>query len=75
MAFEKARELKLGISDSKIRNEIAEKWRERDIFNREELVEDYVTVFMPELNLQDLISARMRMRNYCRENGIMIGEG
>jgi anaerobic magnesium-protoporphyrin IX monomethyl ester cyclase len=74
MAFEKARELGLAISDSKIRGEIANKWKGRDIFDREELIGDYIKAFMPDLSLQDLIFARMKLRDYCRDHGIMIGE-
>jgi radical SAM superfamily enzyme YgiQ (UPF0313 family) len=74
IAFETARELGPAISDPKLRSEIAEKWKERDIFDREQLMDDYVKAFMPDLSLQDLISARMKIRNYCRGHGIMIGE-
>lgn len=42
---------------------------------REELINDYVTAFMPELTLDDLIDARRQMRDFCRAKGVLIGEG
>ena len=75
LAFAMAKELGLSISDSKIRSEIAEKWKGRDVFDREVMIDDYVKAFMPDLTLTDLIAARMKMRDFCREHEIMIGEG
>jgi anaerobic magnesium-protoporphyrin IX monomethyl ester cyclase len=74
LASQIAHELNLSISNLNIRSEIAEKWRERDIINREELINDYVKAFMPDISAADLIAARIKMRNHCRDNGILVGE-
>ncbi len=75
LALRKAHELGLEIADATIREHIAAQWQIQDILSREKLVSDYVTAFMPDLSIDDLIEARWQMRDFCHKRGVLIGGG
>lgn len=53
---------------------MAEKYRDMDIVDREQAMEDYVSLFMPELDLVALGAARDKVREHARSLGVFVGD-
>ncbi len=70
IAENKAKELNLAISSRNTRQSIADRWKDKDLVVFEEQVTDYVTAFMPELTVADLIKARNSLQEICRSNNV-----
>ncbi len=73
LAERTAERLGVIISDRALREIKASKWRNKDIINRNEIMEDYIECLMPNLSLQFLVELRNKMRNFCKEMGVLIG--
>lgn len=66
--------LGLNIGSRTLRQSVAKRYKNVDIFDREAAIEDYINVFMPELSKERLASARDRIRDECGRLGIVIGD-
>lgn len=66
--------LGLRIAERSLRDDIATRYREGDIFDRETAIADYVRALMPELSKARLADARDRVRAACVRYGIVIGD-
>jgi hypothetical protein len=69
-----ARRLGLEIAGEDVRAEIAARHAGLDTMDREQAMADYVSAVMPELTLADLATAREKLRDYCKNSGIYVGE-
>jgi radical SAM superfamily enzyme YgiQ (UPF0313 family) len=68
-----AKQLNVTIASRKLREIIASKWRNEDIIDRNEIGEDYIQCFMPEISTSLLLEIRNKMRKHCKDIGIYIG--
>ncbi|WP_233203014.1 B12-binding domain-containing radical SAM protein [Chitinimonas sp. BJB300] len=66
--------LGLPIAPAELRAQVAEQYRNIDIFDREQAIDDYIRVFMPALSKNRLAQARERVRTECTRLGIVIGD-
>jgi hypothetical protein len=66
--------LGLDIGSRSLRQHIAERYQDVDIFDRETAIDDYIGVFMPELSKKRLAAARDYVRGECGRLGIVIGD-
>ena len=66
--------LGLRISARSLRDDIASRYRDVDIFDRETAIEDYIRALMPELTKARLAAARDHVRAACVRYGIVIGD-
>ncbi|WP_300681612.1 hypothetical protein [Nocardioides sp.] len=73
-ASDRASRLGLHVGSPSDRDQIAERWRNSDLIDREEAMADYVTAVMPELTLDDLAAARDDVRSHATAAGITVGE-
>lgn len=69
-----AERLGLRIAARSLRDHIARRYREVDIFDRETAIEDYIRALMPELSKARLAAARDHVRAACVRYGIVIGD-
>ncbi|WP_250208022.1 hypothetical protein [Curvibacter sp. CHRR-16] len=70
----RAAQLGLAIGSRALRQNVAERYRNIDIFDRETAIDDYVSVLMPELSKEQLAIARDQVRSECNRLGIVIGD-
>jgi len=70
-----SKQIGLPIGNSKMRINFAEKWRERDVINSEELITDYIKAFMPDLCLEDILEAKKYIKNYSEKLDVIFGYG
>ena len=66
--------LGLKIASEIVRRGLADKYRDLNVFDREEAIGDYITAFMPELSRDDLYLGREYVRSECRGLGIVVGD-
>jgi radical SAM superfamily enzyme YgiQ (UPF0313 family) len=66
--------LGLAIGNRTLRQDVADRYQNTDIFDREAAIDDYIDAFMPELSKERLATARDRVRGECGRLGIVIGD-
>jgi anaerobic magnesium-protoporphyrin IX monomethyl ester cyclase len=72
-AKQKAATLGLALASQEVRQDIADKWKTKDVMTFEEQVTGYVKAFMPELTVADLVEARKMMQRICRDSNVQYG--
>ncbi|PMS36500.1 radical SAM superfamily enzyme YgiQ (UPF0313 family) [Trinickia symbiotica] len=73
-AAELSKRLGLEIAEDRLRRQVADRYRGVDLFDREMAIGDYVRAVMPRLSKDQIATARDRVREECRQLGIVIGD-
>ncbi|MEU4765102.1 hypothetical protein AB0H12_17770 [Actinosynnema sp. NPDC023794] len=73
VAQARAQELGLSLPDRDRHEELARRWRDTDLIDRESAMADYVESVMPGLTLDALAAARAEVRQYGKGLGVTIG--
>ncbi|MEV6829449.1 hypothetical protein [Amycolatopsis sp. NPDC051102] len=73
LASARASRLGLPLPTSAPREQLAGKWRGKDVIDRESAMADYVTAVMPGLTMADLAEARSAVRTHAADLGLTIG--
>lgn len=74
LATKVAEHLNLKIANAFSRQEVAQKYQGIDLFSRQQLMQDYISVLMPELTLEELAAYRDEIRRYATSQGVLVGQ-
>lgn len=74
VAKREAKSLGLEISADPILIEVAGYYKEKDVFDRDIAINDYVRAMMPDLCKDDIAAVRDEIRSYSKSLGIVIGD-
>ena len=74
VAKREAKSLGLEVSEDSVLNEVAFYYKDKDIFDRDAAISDYVRAMMPDLCKNDIASVRDEIRSYSKSLGIVVGD-
>ncbi len=73
-AKREAKSLGLEVSEDAVLDEVACYYQDKDIFDRDTAINDYVRAMMPALCKADIASVRDEIRSYSKNLGIVVGD-
>lgn len=74
VAKREAKALGLEIAEDAVLNEMACYYKDKDIFDREAAINDYIRAMMPTLCKGDIAAVRDEIRAYSKSLGIVVGD-